>query len=235
VLTGKGKRDHLDARVGRPEQFVTIPSGVSLDDYRVETEKRLAARARFGLGGDDFVVGCVARITRVKGQIHLVRAAWQLKRKIPSLRLLMVGDGEDRREIETFAGNRFLESEAVFTGALDDPTQAFAAMDLCVMPSLDEGQGRAAIEAMAAGVPVIASDVGGLTEVLDSGKAGALVPPGDPAALADAIQSLAVDPAKRAQFAQAGRDRAELFSEDKMIRLLDSLYSELLGVPGMEN
>ena len=104
--------------------------------------------------------------------------------------------------------------------------------DLVVLPSLNEGQGRAAVEAMAAGLPVVASEVGGLPEVLDAGRAGVLVPAGDPEALGRALESLASSPTERDRLMEAGRRRAGRYSETAMLDATESLYSELLGAGG---
>jgi glycosyltransferase involved in cell wall biosynthesis len=101
-------------------------------------------------------------------------------------------------------------------------------MDLFALPSLNEGQGRAVVEAMAAGVPVVASRVGGLLDVLDGGRAGALVEPGDPAALAEAIETFMGSLSLASRIAAAGRSRAALYDDITMVDRLSMLYQELL-------
>jgi len=234
VLTDAGRRDHLDRRVGRAAQFVTIPSGVPLGKVSHALEARASAREALGIAPDAFVVGCVARLEPVKGQIHLVEAIARLAASMPSLTLLLAGDGERREALESHARARGIADRVIFAGAVADPVQALAASDLFALPSLNEGMGRAAVEAMAAGVPVIASAVGGLPEVLDRGNAGLLVPPGDPGALADAIRELAGSPDKRSRLAGAARIRAARYDENVMIDRLDTLYRELLGRPVLE-
>ncbi len=228
VLTNRGREDHLAAGVGRPDQFVTIPSGVPLAAFRSGLPARGAARAALGLDEGAIVAGCVARLVRVKGQHVLLEAAARLCPLHPALRILLAGDGEDRAALEGRATKEDLRGRVTFTGRLDDPRGALAAMDLFVLPSLNEGQGRAAVEAMAAGIPVVASEVGGLPEVLDGGRAGLLVPPGDPEALAAALEDFLVHPEKARALAGAGRLRAPRYDLEVLIGGLDALYLRLL-------
>ncbi len=232
VLTDRGREDHLEAGVGEARQFVTIPSGVPLASFLAAFPESGHARKALGLEPGMAVAGCVARLVPVKGQQILLEAAALLAERQPSLRILLAGDGEDRAPLEERARREDLRGRVIFTGHLDDPRPALAAMDIFVLPSLNEGQGRAAVEAMAAGLPVIASEVGGLPEVLDGGGAGLLVPPGDPAALAAALDELLSSPARRAALAEAGRRRVSRYGLETMIDGLDGLYRRLLESAG---
>jgi glycosyltransferase involved in cell wall biosynthesis len=207
---------------------VTIHSGVRLEPYRNGMPRRDAVRLSLGLPRDARVVGCVARLTPIKGQTYLLEAIARLSGKIPDLRLLLVGDGEDRVALQARARREDLRGKVIFTGACVDPRPAMAAMDLVAMPSLNEGQGRAVVEAMAAGIPVVASRVGGLPEVLDGERGGLLVPPGDPEALAEAIETLVTSPERVAKLARAGRLRATRYDDRTMVDRLSTLYQSLL-------
>ena len=228
VLTDRGREQHLEHGVGRPDQFVTIHSGVRLGPFRNGMPRRDAMRLSLGLPRDARVVGCVARLTPIKGQAHLLDAIARLVERIPQLRLLLVGDGEDRVALQVRARKEDLRGKVIFTGACADPRPAMAAMDLVVMPSLNEGQGRAVVEAMAAGLPVVASGVGGLPEVLDGERGGLLVPPADPAALAEAIETLVTFPERAASLAEDARLRAARYDDRTMVDNLSTLYQSLL-------
>jgi glycosyltransferase involved in cell wall biosynthesis len=228
VLTDRGREEHLQRGVGHRDQFVTIHSGVRLEPYRNGMPRRDAVRLSLGLPRDARVVGCVARLTPIKGQTYLLEAIARLSGKIPDLRLLLVGDGEDRVALQARARREDLRGKVIFTGACVDPRPAMAAMDLVAMPSLNEGQGRAVVEAMAAGIPVVASRVGGLPEVLDGERGGLLVPPGDPEALAEAIETLVTSPERVAKLARAGRLRATRYDDRTMVDRLSTLYQSLL-------
>jgi glycosyltransferase involved in cell wall biosynthesis len=229
VLTDRGREEHLAQGVGSPEQFVTIHSGVRLGPYRNGMPRRDAARLALGLSGNAQVVGCVARLTPIKGQAVLLEAIARLSERLPEVRLLLVGDGEDRVALQARARRADLSGKVIFAGALADPRPAMAAMDLVAMPSLNEGQGRAVVEAMAAGLPVVASRVGGLPEVLDGERGGLLVPPGDPETLADAIELLLSSRQRAKELVEAGRLRAARYDDRTMIDRLSALYQLLLS------
>lgn len=228
TLTDRGREEHLEHRVGRPEQFVTIHSGVRLAPFRNGVPRRAAARRLAGIPHDAYVVGCAARLTAIKGHGVLLDAVARLAPRYPKLRLLLVGDGEDRVALQARARKSDLSGRVIFTGVCADVRPALAAMDLFALPSLNEGQGRAVVEAMAAGVPVVASRVGGLLDVLDGGRAGALVEPGDPAALAEAIETFMGSLSLASRIAAAGRSRAALYDDITMVDRLSMLYQELL-------
>jgi glycosyltransferase involved in cell wall biosynthesis len=228
VLTDRGREEHVARGVGRHEQFVTIHSGVRLAALRSAMPRRAVARRAAGLPRDAYVVGCVARLAPVKGHAVLLRAMASLCARFPELRLLLVGDGEERVALQARARRPDLCGRVIFTGAGADVRTSLAAMDLFVMPSLNEGQSRAVVEAMAAGVPVVASRVGGLSEVLDHGRAGRLVSPGDSIDLAGAIEELITAPQAAAAIAEAGRLRAARYDERSMVDRISTLYQELL-------
>ncbi|MDI9569833.1 MAG: glycosyltransferase family 4 protein [Pseudomonadota bacterium] len=229
MLTEQEKADHLHHRIAPPDKFVVIHSGVRLEAFSVP-------------GGDEghpedkppafppgaFVIGAVGRLTAIKGQRYLLTAAAELAREIPELICLIVGEGEMRRELEEEAAVLGMGGRVVFPGWRRDVGAYISALDVFVMPSLNEGMGRVVVEAMASGRPVVASDVGGLRNLVIQGQNGLLVPPGDAAALAAAIRMLYRDPARRRAMGEEGRRRAPAFSAGAMIEKIDDLYRELL-------
>jgi glycosyltransferase involved in cell wall biosynthesis len=230
VLTDRGREEHLAMGVGRSDQFVTIPSGIDPERFEDLSERREYARAEFRIPDGSRVVGCVARLVKIKGIRYLVEAMEELVRQDPALRLLLVGDGEERASLESRIASGPLRARAILTGALPNPSMALAAMDVFVLPSLNEGQGRAVVEAMAAGIPVVASDVGGLPEVLDEGAAGILVPPASPAALAAAVWRLFTEPETARSLAGAARRRIHgRYDRESMVAAVERLYLELLA------
>jgi glycosyltransferase involved in cell wall biosynthesis len=169
---------------------------------------------------DPIVVGYAGRLVALKGVDVLLRAAASL----PNLRVEVVGDGPERARLESIGRRaRFLGWQ---TG-LDD---LLAGWDLFALPSREEAFGIAALEAMAASLPVVATRVGGLPELVEDGLTGLLVPPDDPAALAAAIARLAADSALRARLGEAGRARAAThFPVERMVASVAALYDQLLG------
>jgi glycosyltransferase involved in cell wall biosynthesis len=216
-----------------PERKIaTIHNGIDLSRV-TSTLPRATARARLGLTEQVFLLGCVARLEEQKGHLYLLRALALLVRNEPaitgSMRLLLVGDGRLRGQLEGQATSLGLTGMTSFLGTRRDVADILKALDVYVMPSLWEGLSLALLEAMAAGVPVIASDVGGVSQVLASGDYGVKVSPGSAEALAGAIHQLYLEPRDllSARGSQ-GRQRVQGdFSLDAVIRKLTKIYFEL--------
>lgn len=149
---------------------------------------------------------CVANFYPIKGQETLIRALPSLRARFPRLECHFVGDGPDRPRLERLAGALGLGATATFRGALNDPRDAVASADLFVLPSLSEGLPHSVLEAWALGTCVLASDAGGIPEVVTQGRTGALVPARDPSALAAAAGRLLEDHALRARLSRAARE-----------------------------
>jgi len=185
--------------------------------------------------GAAFHVVCAARLTPEKGVDVLVRAAALVRRHVPDLRVLVLGGTQAGHEtywaellqLTTELG---LSDVVCFAGFVEQPFERWAGARLYVQPSRQEGFGLAVAEAMAGGLPVVASAVGGLVEVLDGGRAGVLVRPDDPDALADAVTKLLDDPARAARLASTGRERAAAhYTVDRMIDGVEAVYRRLLS------
>ena len=213
-----------------------IHNGFSLDEFAVpRDELRRAFRAKFQLG-DEFVVGCVGRIKWVrKGQEVLVRAAALLAKRGINAKYLIVGapfPGNESHltQLQTLIREVKLESQVVLTGELEDPRPAYAAMEVFVLPSAQpEPFGGVVMEAMAMGLPVIATRIGGSIDQVADGVTGFLIPPSDPEALAARIERLCRDHALRSRMAQAGPERiAKNFSLDEMARRIEVTYEQVL-------
>jgi glycosyltransferase involved in cell wall biosynthesis len=193
------RRRSIEARLGPPERFEVIRSGIELERFR---DVR-GARARLGLPEDVPVAGCVARFASHKGQRFLVDAA------PPGVRLLFVGDGEEREAVERRARERGVS--AVFTGHVEPDAipELLASMDVLVHPSLWEGLPRVAVQAQLLGRPVVAFDRDGAREAVADGESGRLVPAGDVGALRRAIEEVLGRPDRGRSMGEAGRRRVE--------------------------
>jgi glycosyltransferase involved in cell wall biosynthesis len=207
-------------RAGVPEERVRlIPSAVGP-----------AFRLRPSAPGTD-VIGCVAALVPGKGHDALIEAVALLARALPSLELRLVGDGPERAALSARAQRLGVGGRVRFLGALRSPEEvagALAALDLFVLASHAEGLPTALLEAMAVGVPVVATPVGGVPEIVRDGETGKLVPVGDPAALATAIADLLADGPGRARLAQAARTVAEAHSIARVAGLVEALYAEVV-------
>jgi glycosyltransferase involved in cell wall biosynthesis len=188
------------------DRIRVVPSGVDVDAFAgVAPGTREATRTAWGIGPDATVVMVVGALERRKGHAVLLDAARRLRPARTDVRLVFCGDGGERAALEASAAD--LAGSVIFAGFHRDVAACLAAADVVALPSLHEGLGVAALEAMAAGRPVVASRVGGLAEVVVAEDTGLLVPPNDAEALAAAIARLAADPALRARFGAAGHAR----------------------------
>lgn len=222
ALTESEKREHLREGVGRPEQWAVIPSGVEMERYQRQSALR---RQDVGLPQDAFVVGCVARLVPVKGVEDAIEATAQLRSLSTPVHLVLVGDGPQRPALERLVTALRLQDRAHFFGLRRDVPDLLPLFDVVVLLSRNEGMGRVIVEAQAAGVPVVATRVGGIPDLVVEGITGILVPPADPAALADAIRSLAEDRGAWARMKAAARTHvAQGLSADAMVRSVDALY-----------
>jgi glycosyltransferase involved in cell wall biosynthesis len=227
ALTEAERDEHLARGVGRADRFAVVPSGIDLAWFRTAGGKARRRPAGFNCPPDAIVVGSVGWLTPVKGHRVLLEAAAMLRGEWPRLHLVIVGGGSLQDDLERLAQRRGLAKTVRFLGARTDVLDCLAGMDIYVQPSLNEGMGRALIEAMAAGRPVVASRVGGIPTVVQDRETGLLVPPNDPAALARALDELLRKPDWARELgvaAQAGI--GERFSQDAMVRAIESVYEQ---------
>ncbi|HET6201527.1 MAG TPA: glycosyltransferase [Planctomycetota bacterium] len=204
-----------------------IPHGV--DPSRLEGDGA-AVRAEFSIPPDAPLVVTVARLDPMKGHFDLLEAAAEVRRRVPSVRFLLVGSGPLEVRLRARARRARLEGAVLFSGVRTDVPSFLRAADLFVLPSVDEreGFGIALLEAMACGLPIVGSRVGGIPEVVPDGGAGLLVPPRDPRALADAIAALVADPARRKAMGAEGRRLVEeKFSARVCVARTETFYEEL--------
>lgn len=234
-LQSPGLAAALQNRLGvESGRCVVIPNGIDL----TEADAALAlgrdeARRRLGLFPTDLAVACVGRLHEEKGVTHLVGAFHALLQAHPTARLLLAGDGPARRQLETMVEALRLGPFVRFLGTLADPWPLLAAADVFALPSLWEGMPNALLEAMAAGLPSVATAVGAVTEMVSEGREALLVPPGDAGALARALAELAASPARRREMGALARRRVEAaYRIEATVAQTERLYDELLAPPG---
>ena len=199
-----------------------VHPGVCVIQYPV-VELRRAGRA-------SQVIGTAARLVPLKGIAHLIRAMTLLRSQFPAVRLEIAGAGPEESALKLEARKLGLDECITFLGWQSDMASLFAKWDVFVLPSLEEGFGIALVEAMAAGLPVIATTVGGIPEIVEHGKTGLLVAPGDPHALAEQIEILLKDAAERKRLGLAGWARVRQdFSQESMVSAVEAIYERLLA------
>lgn len=230
ALTESERDEHLQRKIGRASHFAVVPSGIDLDRFRRARAKASPEPRGFSRQPGSMVIGSVGWLTPVKGHRDLVEAVALLLPEFPHLHVLLVGSGDLQEELTALGQGLGLGKQLHFLGHREDVEACLAVMDIFVLPSLNEGMGRALIEAMAAGLPVVATGVGGVPAIVQDQVNGLLVPPQEPVALANAIRSLLAQPERRRQLGEAAqRSIGERFSVQGMVKSIESLYQESLG------
>ena len=229
-------RDDLVALGVAPrERFVVIRLGIELDE-RVAPEQngRAESRRYLGISGDRFAVGWIGRMTAVKRTDDVLIAFKSLRDSGIDAVLCMVGDGPDRVLLEQRARELGVTRDMVFLGYQEDVAPFYAAFDALVLPSGNEGTPVTVIEALAAELPVVATRVGGVPDVVRDGEDGFLVEAGATDDLAERLGRLARDPALRARMGKKGRERVlPRYAVERLVDDVDELYRSLLSAAGV--
>lgn len=179
--------------------------------------------------GENQIVGTAARLVPVKGLLYLIRAISLLRTQLPGVQLEIAGSGPEESALKEEVRTLHLEDCVRFLGWQNNLQPLLERCDIFVLPSLEEAFGIVLVEAMAAGLPVIATNVGGIPEIVEHGKTGLLVPPADPVSLAGQLMLLLTDIHERRRLGQAGWDLArQKFSQESMICATERIYEQLL-------
>lgn len=218
-----------EQRIGLPHQYRVIPLGFELGALSsIDDRARVTAREQLGIAADRHVVSTVGRLTAIKNHELFLEAASLLAAGDPAALFLIVGDGERRRELEQIARARGIIDRTRFLGWRRDLTTIYGATDVFLLTSRNEGTPVALIEALAAGVPGVSTDVGGVRDVIEDGASGLLAPPGDVRALASGVASLLHDPGRRRDMGEHGRKAVVVrYHIDRLVGDIDALYRDL--------
>src|SRR5665648_15239 len=183
-------------------------------------------RLKWGIPADALILGTIGRLHPTKGQTYLIKVATQLRLEFPNLHLLIIGEGPLRQDLELELKQSCIPH--TLTGYLPKAYEALPAMDLFVLPSVSEGMGLVLLEAMQAGVPIVASAVGGIPEVVRAGKDGLLVPQGDVVGFIDACAKIFNNPDLAKSLTISGLSRWSKFSIESMIRETEQVYTRIV-------
>ncbi|HEY6290476.1 MAG TPA: glycosyltransferase family 4 protein [Terriglobia bacterium] len=209
-----------------------IPDGIEIPAKLPDATLRARMRRQWGLDPEAFVIGHAGAFTHEKGQDTLLEAFLQAGGAVAGAQLLLAGEGPLRSAPKILGLLGQTRGCTRVLGWLEDLTPFFAALDLYVMPSRAEGLGSSVLLAMAHGLPVVASRVGGIPEVVEEARTGWLVPPASPSALAEALAAAASDRERLRRLGACARERAREFSDDTMVNRTEALYSRLTSARG---
>ena len=229
TLTKSGIEPYIKAGIGQKSQFDYIYNGVDVERLRKRKVDRIQKRQEIGVENDCFLVVTAGRLVPVKGHTYLITALAQVITAIPNIRLVFLGDGELRGDLSGQVKTLGLEKHVLFPGMRSDVPEIISCSDLFVLPSVNEGFGVVLLEAMAMRCPIVATNVGGVPEVVLDGETGILVPPGDPVPLARGIIQLLKDPSIALKMAECGYQRLKAcFDIRETVSKTEHLYKELL-------
>jgi len=232
VAVGQAVRQALIHNEGIPASRVAvIYNGIDTASFHAAIHDKQNVRRELGISSSDFVILMVARLDYLKDHATAVRTIQRVVAQRPQAKLVMVGEGPERAAIQQLVDTHQLHNNVKFFGLRKDVARLLNAADLFLLTSISEGIPLTVIEAMLANLPVVATRVGGLSEVVIEGQTGFLAPAGDDAGLAEKVLQLAANVDLCRRFGIQGRDRAErLFSESQMHERYLALYCEMLRI-----
>lgn len=215
--------------IARPDKYVTIRSGIDLDRFRHPSRPREDVRRELNIPLEAPVVGTVTRLSEQKAPLDFVTAAARVSRRRPDVHFVVVGDGPLRDEVEARIARQCLTGRVHLTGLRRDVPDLMHSFDIFALSSLWEGLPRVLPQAMAAGLPLVATAVDGNAEAITDGVNGLLTPPGEPESFAAALLQLLEDPIAARGMGRAGLDAVDAFDARTMVADIGSLYERLLA------
>lgn len=225
----------LEQRICSEEKTTKIYSGIDLNLFQpVDEQTKERHREKWNLDPHDAVIGIVSKLWEGKGHHVLISAFKKIKQELKNVRLVIVGEGYLHDQLISQVKGLGLEDSVIFTGFMEDVPEIISTFDVAVLPSFFEGMGRVLLEAMAMGIPVVASRVGGIPDLVDHEKNGLLVEPGDVDGLAASLMQILKDMRLAQSLGTAGQRKiSEKFSAERMVRAIDEVYQEILTQKGV--
>ena len=237
IVSESVKREYekfISAGIISDDRIVTIHSCIEQERFWPSRANKASAREALGLPKEAPVVAIIARLAEEKGHRFLLQALASLRHEFANIIAVIAGEGNQEAFLKSYAAELGIAQNVRFLGFREDVDRILAAADVAVLPSVACDASSASIkEAMAMQRPVVATHIGGAAEIIENGKDGIIVPPGDPVALADAISRLLRNPSMCEAIGRAGRRKVvATFTEERLARQTLSLYRSLLGPKG---
>ncbi len=226
----------LREKITSAEKIVKIYSGIDLDRFKpVSSEDKKQARIKWGINPDAPVAGIVSKLWEGKGHKILLKAFEELIKEMSEAKLFIVGEGYLEEELKSCAEEWGLSESIIFTGFKSEVSEVMSCFDISVLPSYFEGMGRVLLEAMAMKIPVVASNVGGIPDIVKNNENGILVNPGNVSELAEAMKKLLTNPELSMSMGEWGHKKVtEAFSAESMCEKILSVYSDCLEGKGLK-
>ena len=228
-LTKEESKSYIAAGIGRPEQHLYIPIGIDSEPFLPPDDAtRLQMRREESVTDEEVLLISTGRLVPVKDHATLIRGLALLKELDIPWRCWILGSGPEEGRLRALISEIGLDNRVRLWGYTDEVNRLLGLGDIFVLTSVNEGFGRALLEAMAARLPAVATDVGGIPTVLDGGKAGCIVPPADPQALAAALRDLILSPDERERLSGLGHERVRtVFDLETTVDMHLDLYERL--------
>lgn len=224
-LTPTEKKEHIELKIAPRTKFEVIPSGVDFDKFKNIKVNKDEVKRELGIEKEKFVVGCVSRLANIKGVNYLISAMYDIIQKNKNVILLLVGDGPEKENLEKLTSKLNIKNYVKFLGLRYDIPPILSSFDIFVLPSLNEGMGKAIIEAQLMGLAVIGSYVGGIKDIIEEGKTGMFCPPEDSKVLSEKILYLIENPhIARYIGEEAKKNVKDEYSSKYMVEKIKELY-----------
>jgi glycosyltransferase involved in cell wall biosynthesis len=230
VVSEKQKRDFLELGIDSSDRLRVVRYGLKLEPFLEAPDLPRTLRSELGVPEDSRLVGVVGRLIKIKGQEVFIRAAAELARRFPDVFSVLVGGGDSQAEYEALTERLGLKGRVLFTGWRRDIARVLPNLDVVVLPTTNDFEGTplAVIEALAARRPVVATDVGGVAEVVHEGETGLLVPPHDVEAVVRSVATMLENPQRATDMADHGRSLvSRLYREADMVAGTEAFYRQL--------
>lgn len=228
VVVNERQKDHLISKGIPKEKIIVVHNAIDTNKFRTNPA-RISRSPTIDFCKDSFVIGYIGRLSQEKGVDKLINSVFLLTNNHKNIRLFIIGDGPERSSLEAYSKKLGLQEYVVFIGYIKDIENIYMNLDLLVLPSLTEGLPNVVLEALSFGVPVVATNVGGLPEIIKSGSNGLLVDPGDVIAISEAIGTLILNDNLREKFILEGRKTVcDKYSFKQRMKKIENVYREVM-------